>query len=266
MKFTAQSIAITLFAAMSVSAAPFQAPPKCPPGTFQALNAPGQPSGSWTCMPMSALPKPAGNPPADLNANRGYPNFDKRDDVKPKLSPKEWALKRAQHHNATAEEITFLNSVPDDIFQKMSDDGRKLHQAREALWSKTVPDMAALPTPFTRPEGSSPKPTGGPRPDHQRGQRPSRKQRFIKWAEKKGDVPAETLAKLNDTPDSVFDDLRNGTMKDRFVKEADLIGSTDLSNFFKNDVPQAVFDEITDLKTKVTNAHKDMKNKKIPTL
>ncbi|KAF3916602.1 hypothetical protein ABW20_dc0103499 [Dactylellina cionopaga] len=237
MKFTIQTIAaLFLVTVTSVSAAPAGSQrPNCPSGS---ASLPGTRPGTWTCVNLMAR------------------------DEQPKHTPKERALFRAQRHNATTEEIDFLNSVPDDTFQKMADDGKKLGQARAALWSKTVPDMAALPTPETREPGDRPEHTGAPRPA---GQKPSRKDKFIKWAEKKENVSADVLAKLQSTPDSVFDDLRKGSMKDRFVKEAELMENTDMANFFKNEVPQNVFDDIESLRTKLITAHKDMKARKQPT-
>ncbi|KAK6361850.1 hypothetical protein TWF730_005562 [Orbilia blumenaviensis] len=220
-----------------------------------------------------------------------YEQYDKR---QAKMSPKDFALRRAERFNATTERIDFLKSIPDETFQKMADNDMKLHQATRALWNGTVPDMAALPTPMTPPPGGFPKfngtrrggpgrfrfgpgGPGGPRgpggpggpggpdgPDGAKGERPSMRDFFVRMAEFRG-ASAETIEKLKNTDESEFASLRDLNTKDKFVKEASLMGLTDKVTFF-NTVPQAVYDELDTLKTKTRAAHKDLREGKVPTL
>ncbi|KAF3916471.1 hypothetical protein ABW20_dc0100365 [Dactylellina cionopaga] len=246
MKFTTQLITSALLLVASVSAAPAR--------RSVDIEARAEPAHDFSGWVGSEL--------------------DKRQDKK---SPKDFIISRAQRHNATTERIDFLKSVPDATFQAMFDADRKIHQATKALWNQTVPDMAALPTPFTPPPGGFPArngtrgrggrggPGGPGGPDGVKGQRPSKKDFFVRWAEKQGATP-EAIDKLKATDDAEFEKLKDLSVKDRFVKEADLMGLADQSTFFKNTVPQAVYDELDQLKTKVKTAHQDLKDSKIPTM
>ncbi|EPS36937.1 hypothetical protein H072_9530 [Dactylellina haptotyla CBS 200.50] len=262
----------------------------CPPGYFQAIDAPGHPGSSCVRdrkLTDSTLPRyrpyrsgyrPGYRPynryrgdkiylrslPTESGRMRRREADEPKSDT-PKFTPKEWALMRAKKHNATAEQVKFLDSIDDATYKKMSDVGMKLYQARKALWAKEVPKMDTLPTPFPSP-GS--KPAGGkPHPKRPEGYKLTRKDRFIRWASLRDDVSSTVMAKIKETDASVFDDLRKGSMRDRFVKEAELIGKTDLATWFKSSaVPDSVFKEIETLRAEVIAAHADMKAMKKPTL
>ncbi|RVD88306.1 uncharacterized protein DFL_002495 [Arthrobotrys flagrans] len=212
-----------------------------------------------------------------------YEQYTKR---QAKMSPKDFAIRRAERFNATTERIDFLKSIPDETFQKMADNDMKLHQATRALWNETIPDMAALPTPITPPPGGFPKFNGtrrggpggrrfgrfgpggprgprgpGGRPD---GERPSIRDFFVRMAEFRG-ASAETIEKLKNTDESEFAGLRDLNTKDKFIKEATLMGLDDKATFFGT-VPQAIYDELDSLKAKTRAAHEDLRNGKVPTL
>lgn len=198
--------------------------------------------------------------------------------------PKAFALRMAERFNASTERINFINSIPDETFQKLRDNQVKVHQATRALWNGTIPDMAALPTPITPPPGGFRKfngtrggrggrrggrgflgPPGTPgAPDGAKGGRRSSRDRFIGMA-KFFRAPAETIEKLQNTDEAEFTGLRDLKSKDRFVKEATLLGLNDKVTFF-NTVPQAIYDELDTLKAKNRAAHKDLRDGKVPTL
>ncbi|KAF3924695.1 hypothetical protein AA313_de0206596 [Arthrobotrys entomopaga] len=286
MKLTETLAAAILLVASTVSAAPApQAPrpqtvgglPQCPKGYFVAFNAPGQEKVS--CMPLSQLPRPGGTRRRGINASPIHYNFDKRqtatpantttittpEEIKPRLSPKEHALKRAKFHNATAAEITFLNSVDDATYEKMAKNSIALYQATKALWSKTLPQLSSLPTPIAGNDTRHHR-GGMHKQEHTPGEKLSAKSRFIRFAKKQKGVSDDALAKLDATPDATFDALKELKMKDRFVKEATMVGLTDLSNWFQETVPAPLFEELDQLQTKVRNARKDMRALKKPTI
>ncbi|KAK6528929.1 hypothetical protein TWF694_004158 [Orbilia ellipsospora] len=277
MKFTETLAAVILLVASTVSAAPApQAPkpktvgglPECPKGFFVAFNAPGQ--GKVSCMPVSQLPRPARR---DIKAGPIHYDFEKRQATtptatppaatKPKLSPKDHALKRAKFHNATTAEVTFLNSVDDVTYEKMAKNSMALYQATEALWSKTLPQLSSLPTAIIKAPGNH---TRMHKQEHIPGQKSSSKSRFIRFAQRQKGVSDDTIAKLQATPDTTFDELRELSMKDRFVKEATMVGLTDLAGWFQDTVPAPLFAELDQLQTKVRNARKDMRALKKPSV
>ncbi|KAK6507147.1 hypothetical protein TWF481_005596 [Arthrobotrys musiformis] len=213
-----------------------------------------------------------------------YEQFTKR---QVKKSAKEFAISRAERFNATTERIDFLKSIPDETFQKMADNDMKLHQATRALWNETVPDMASLPTELPPPPTGAPRFNGTRRGGRGRfgpggpggpgfpggpggpggakdGERPSIRDFFVRMAEHRG-ASAETIEKLKSTDESEFTGLRDLNTKDKFVKEATLMGLDSKVTFF-NSVPQAIYDELDTLKTKTRSAHEDLRNGKVPTL
>ncbi|KAF3200880.1 hypothetical protein TWF106_003102 [Orbilia oligospora] len=240
-------------------------------------------AASVAAIPMSSSGSSLAASGQEAVPQNFYEQFTKR---QARMSPKDFAIRRAERFNATTERIDFLKSIPDETFQKMADNDRKLHQATRALWNGTIPDMAALPTAFTPPPGGFPRGNGtrrgGPRgrfgrfgpggpggpggPDGAAptGERPSMRDFFVRMAEFRG-ASAETIEKLKTTDESEFTGLRDLNTKDKFVKEATLMGLDDKVTFFGT-VPQAIYDELDTLKTKTRAAHEDLRNGKVPTL
>ncbi|KAF3275363.1 hypothetical protein TWF970_006810 [Orbilia oligospora] len=226
-------------------------------------------AASVAAIPMSSSGSSLAASGQEAVPQNFYEQFTKR---QAKMSPKDFAIRRAERFNATTERIDFLKSIPDDTFQKMADNDRKLHQATRALWNGTIPDMAALPTAFTPPPGGFPRgngtrrggPRGGPDGPARTGERPSMRDFFVRMAEFRG-ASAETIEKLKTTDESEFTGLRDLNTKDKFVKEATLMGLDDKVTFFGT-VPQAIYDELDTLKTKTRAAHEDLRNGKVPTL
>ncbi|KAF3906178.1 hypothetical protein ABW20_dc0100893 [Dactylellina cionopaga] len=179
--------------------------------------------------------------------------------TEPKKSRKERAIERAQRHGADDKQIAFLNTVPDDVFDKMSTMKRKLGQAMSQLWDGKTPVLAELPTPqadgprkeFNHPTNST---TGRPTP----------KDWAIRWAEHQG-IPAESIQLLKDTPDEEFAKLKDMPLKEKLIREAELMKMTDKVTFF-NTVPQNVYDDMDTLKNQVKDARKALHDGKMPTL
>ncbi|KAK6525144.1 hypothetical protein TWF694_005290 [Orbilia ellipsospora] len=276
MKFTQTIIASILVAACSVSAAPVvvrrgttSTPvPNCPAGFARAHEA----GGKIACVPIDQA-----KPTRTRRVRRTFGQPQKRQETpSPATShtPKQHAIAQAQRHNATDAEITFLNSIPDDTFQKMEDNQRKVQQATEELWHSQVPDLAALPTAVTRPPGggrhrngtSTGTHTRGPRPTGAAGAQSREKKNFIRLAKHQPGVTADTLTKLQAEPDATFDALRNVTSsKDLFVQEATLMGLTNMTDFFTNTVPAAFYTQFDQVKATIKQSFEDMKAQKIPT-
>ncbi|KAF3918025.1 hypothetical protein ABW21_db0203876 [Orbilia brochopaga] len=192
----------------------------------------------------------------------------------PNFNPKEGFIRGAERSGANSTQIAFLQSVPEDTYQKLFTLDRKIDQAFRALNNQTVPDLAALPTTNPNPPARTrpPRPTGTgsqtrpPRPTGTNGaRRPRRtpKESFIRFAQRKG-VSAEQLAALQARPDSDFV-FKNLGIKETFVKEADLLGDQARLTFFQNTVPQALYDQLTQLETTSRNAFKSLRNGQTPT-
>ncbi|KAJ6262039.1 hypothetical protein Dda_2841 [Drechslerella dactyloides] len=192
----------------------------------------------------------------------------------PNFNPKEGFIRGAQRSGANSTQIAFLQTVPEETYQKMFTMERKINQAFRALNNLTVPDLAALPTNNPNPRPRPPRPSGtgvpsktrAPRPSGTAGARPrlSAKERFIKFATRKG-VSADQLKAIQARPDSDFD-FKNLSIKDTFVKENTLLGDNARVQFFSTTVPQALYDELTKLEDTVDNAFKSLKDGKTPTL
>ncbi|KAF3927913.1 hypothetical protein ABW20_dc0106883 [Dactylellina cionopaga] len=159
----------------------------------------------------------------------------------------------AKEKRISADIITKLEGFPDAVYDKLNEKNRKVKQAVKQLWDSKIPDLAKLP------EG----------PAHHKafnhtGPAPSRKERFIHWAERNG-VSADKIQAINALPDSEFDDLRKMSMKDRLVREAELVGApTGKIDFFKN-APQSLYDELDKLDKEVRDEREQLRAGELPT-
>ncbi|KAK6519622.1 hypothetical protein TWF281_003446 [Arthrobotrys megalospora] len=187
------------------------------------------------------------------------------EDQRPRLSAKQRAIERARRHNAPEAQITFLEGIPDETFDKMSTMRRKFGQAMGQLWNGTVPDLNALPTEgFRPPRGAFMRRPGTGGEGRPEGGKPSPREWLMRWAVMSG-ASAEQVQALKDTPEAEFEGLKDMPLKERLVKEAELMKS-DKVEFFKTGVPQALYDELATLETTVREAHKKLRNGEVPTL
>ncbi|EPS43658.1 hypothetical protein H072_2333 [Dactylellina haptotyla CBS 200.50] len=168
-------------------------------------------------------------------------------------SAKEIFIAISEKKKITPEVRKFLDSVPDVTYEKLLENSRKIHQAVNKLWDGEKPDLSKLQT-----SGKVDKPVNLPS-----GPLPSRKERFIFWAESRG-IAKDKINAVKKLDDSEFDKLRDMSMKDRIIKEAQMVGATGKIDFFKS-VDQKFYDDLDKLNKQVREARKQLRAGQKPT-